>query len=93
MTKDEVLVFKQADSDYRKTSRMAFHVAVEDPQALKQEGSDKVPARESIECRLLCIFMDSDLDTVPEQYSYAEAEGKFQDLDKEGMEKMFGKHA
>lgn len=60
MAHDEALLFKQADSDHTKQSRLCFHVAVPDTNA--PEGT---PPRESIELRCIAIFPDAELNTVP----------------------------
>jgi len=61
MKNDEALLFKQADSDYTKESRMCFHVAVPDSSVPKDAQS-----RESIELRCIAIFPDAPSgDTVP----------------------------
>jgi len=66
MEKNEVLLFKQYDTDYRNASRLSFHMAIEDPLATSDLPTD-YPARESIEVRLLAFFPDADIDTVPNE--------------------------
>ena len=65
MVKDEIICFKQADSDYRNKGRMTFHCAVEDPNASVND-----PPRQSIEARLFCVFKNQDINTVPEKSVY-----------------------
>lgn len=66
MEKNEVLLFKQYDTDYRNASRLSFHMAIKDPLAASDLPMD-YPARESIEVRLLAFFPDADIDTVPSE--------------------------
>ena len=54
MTKSEGILLKQVDSDFTKTSRTCFHMAIADPNA----PSD-APPRESIELRMLCYWKDT----------------------------------
>ena len=63
MVKDEVICFKQADSDFRNSGRMTFHCSVEDPSV----DAATAPARQSIEARLFCVFGGQDIKTVPEK--------------------------
>jgi hypothetical protein len=60
MTKDEVILFKQWDSDPSKEGRVCFHTAVKDP-------SDRTdaPCRESIEVRAFVFFPDHRPNTCP----------------------------
>eukprot|EP00516_Mucochytrium_quahogii_P002942 CAMPEP_0203760992 /NCGR_PEP_ID=MMETSP0098-20131031/14169_1 /ASSEMBLY_ACC=CAM_ASM_000208 /TAXON_ID=96639 /ORGANISM=" , Strain NY0313808BC1" /LENGTH=462 /DNA_ID=CAMNT_0050654791 /DNA_START=1247 /DNA_END=2635 /DNA_ORIENTATION=+ len=60
MKNDEMLLFKQVDSDHTKESRTCFHVSVPD-----NEATDDTPPRESIEIRCIALFPDAELDTVP----------------------------
>ena len=62
MTKSEGILLKQVDSDFTKTGRTCFHMAVADPNA----PSD-APPRESIELRMLCYWKETDtgVDTMP----------------------------
>jgi len=53
MSKDEVLLFKQFDSDPQKSSRFTFHSAFHDPTI-----AGDLPARESVEIRALAIFIE-----------------------------------
>ena len=61
MVRDEIVCHKQADSDFRVKARMCFHTAVEDPSA-----SENDPPRQSIEARIICVFKNQDMNTVPE---------------------------
>lgn len=60
MRKDEVILFKQYDSDPTKQGRMCFHAAFSDPTA----PSDGAP-RESIEVRCVAFFPDHHPNTCP----------------------------
>ena len=62
MTKSEGILFKQVDSDFTKTSRTCFHMAVADPSS-----RDHHPPRESIEVRMFCYWKETEdgLDTMP----------------------------
>ena len=51
MVRDEVLLFKQYDSDCSKSGRCCFHTAVRDPTARAD-----APPRESIEVRAILFF-------------------------------------
>ena len=53
MRKDEVLLFKQFDSDPNRTSRFTFHSSFSDP-----EVDADLPRRESVEVRAMAIFID-----------------------------------
>merc|ERR1711871_870256 len=53
MSKDEVLLFKQFDSDPQKSSRFTFHSAFHDPTI-----AGDLPARESVEICALAIFIE-----------------------------------
>lgn len=60
MRKNEVLLFKQWDSDPTLSGRLAFHTAFNDPQARTD-----APERESIECRGIAFFPDHEPNTCP----------------------------
>mmetsp|Transcript_28192 Transcript_28192/g.42651 ORF Transcript_28192/g.42651 Transcript_28192/m.42651 type:complete len:467 (+) Transcript_28192:109-1509(+) len=60
MPKSEGILFKQIDSDWTKTGRTCFHMAVKDPNAPK----DAKP-RESIELRVMCYWKEADIDSFP----------------------------
>jgi len=60
MSKDEVLIFKQWDSDPSLSGRCCFHTAFHDPHA-----PDDTPARQSIEARAICFFPDHTPNTCP----------------------------
>lgn len=53
MHKDELLIFKQYDSDPRARGRYCFHTAFNDPTIPKD-----APARQSIEVRAIVLFND-----------------------------------
>jgi len=53
MRKDEVLLFKQFDSDPSRTSRFTFHSSFSDP-----EVQADLPKRESVEVRAMAIFIE-----------------------------------
>lgn len=53
MQKDELLIFKQYDSDPRARARYCFHTAFNDPTVPKD-----APARQSIEVRAVALFND-----------------------------------
>jgi len=61
MKKNEVLMFKQFDSDPERSGRMSFHTAFVDPQAPAD-----APVRESIEIRAFAFFPDHQPNTCPE---------------------------
>lgn len=61
MKKDEVLLFKQWDSDPTLPGRLTFHTAFSDPNAPKG-----APPRESIECRAVLYFPDHEPNTCPQ---------------------------
>jgi len=61
MKKNEVLFFKQFDSDPTLSGRMCFHTAFEDPKAAAD-----APVRESIEIRAYAFFPDHEPNTCPE---------------------------
>ena len=60
MKKDEVLLFKQWDSDFTLSGRLCFHTAFSDPNAPKDS-----PARESIEVRAMAYFPEHEPNTCP----------------------------
>jgi len=60
MAKDEVLVFKQWDSDPLQAGRLCFHTAMNDPTA--PVGAK---ARQSIEARAFLFFPDHEPNTCP----------------------------
>ena len=60
MKKDEVILFKQWDSDRTLPGRLCFHTAFLDPNAPKD-----TPARESIEVRAIAYFPDHEPNTCP----------------------------
>jgi hypothetical protein len=60
MTKDEVLLFKQWDSDPEKEGRICFHSAFVDPSARAD-----APPRESIEVRAIAFFPSHEPNTCP----------------------------
>jgi len=53
MRKDEVLLFKQFDSDPNRPSRFTFHSSFSDPDVAAH-----LPKRESVEVRAMAIFID-----------------------------------
>jgi len=53
MRKDEVLLFKQFDSDPRRSSRFTFHSSFSDPDV-----EPDLPKRESVEVRAMAIFIE-----------------------------------
>ncbi|CAM9684973.1 unnamed protein product [Chrysoparadoxa australica] len=73
MTKNELLLFKQWDSDQTKPARTCFHTSFSDPGA-----SPRAPARQSIEVRALAYFPDHEPNTCPrlEDKTMAGAEGE-----------------
>jgi len=60
MQMDEVLLFKQFDSDTALPGRMTFHTAFVDPTARPD-----APERQSIECRAFLFFPDFEPNTCP----------------------------
>ena len=60
MKKDEVLLFKQWDSNRQLSGRICFHTAFSDPNASKD-----LPPRESIEARAIAYFPDHEPNTCP----------------------------
>jgi len=71
MTKSEVLVFKQWDSDPSKAGRLCFHTAIKDPTA-----PDGIPARQSIETRAFVFFPDHLPNTCPLFPTFSGAKGE-----------------
>jgi hypothetical protein len=67
MKKDEVILFKQWDSDLTLTGRCCFHTAFKDESLV---GTTPTP-RESIEIRAFCFFPDHTPNTCPE-FKYEE---------------------
>merc|ERR1719402_460 len=65
MKKDEVILFKQWDSDRSLDGRVCFHTAFKDPNA----PSD-APTRESIEVRALAFFPNHEPNTMPDMKKY-----------------------
>ena len=59
MKKDEILLFKQFDSDPEVQGRFGFHTAIHDPNADKN-----TPKRESIEVRLIAFFPKHEPNTI-----------------------------
>ena len=57
MRKDEVLLFKQFDSDPTRSSRFTFHSSFSDPAVAAD-----LPKRESVEVRAMAIFIDEAAD-------------------------------
>jgi hypothetical protein len=70
MKKEEVLLFKQWDSDTTLPGRLTFHTAFSDPNA-----PPDAPERESIECRGIAFFPDHEPNTCPELPDEAKVEG------------------
>lgn len=64
MTKNELLIFMQYDSDWKSPSRHCFHTGIRDP-TVKNMTMD-VPERQSIECRLLAFFPNFEPNTIPQ---------------------------
>ena len=60
MQMDEVLLFKQFDSDTALPGRMSFHTAFVDPTVRPD-----APERHSIECRAFLFFPDFEPNTCP----------------------------
>ena len=60
MKKDEVLLFKQWDSDRTLSGRLCFHTAFLDPNAPKD-----IPPRQSIEARAIAYFPEHKPNTCP----------------------------
>ena len=69
MQMEEVLLFKQFDSDTTLPGRMTFHTAFVDPTARPD-----APERQSIECRAFLFFPDFEPNTCPALPSDAVAE-------------------
>eukprot|EP00443_Scrippsiella_acuminata_P015704 CAMPEP_0115226134 /NCGR_PEP_ID=MMETSP0270-20121206/30467_1 /TAXON_ID=71861 /ORGANISM="Scrippsiella trochoidea, Strain CCMP3099" /LENGTH=455 /DNA_ID=CAMNT_0002640533 /DNA_START=1 /DNA_END=1368 /DNA_ORIENTATION=+ len=60
MRKDEVLLFKQWDSDSTLSGRVCFHTSFSDPNAPRD-----APCRQSIEARGIAFFPDHEPNTCP----------------------------
>lgn len=60
MSKDEVILFKQFDSDPTRSARMCFHASFQDTTA-----PPDAPQRESIEVRCMAFFPDHTPNTCP----------------------------
>eukprot|EP00811_Abedinium_folium_P034946 NODE_7783_length_1550_cov_17.218552.p2 GENE.NODE_7783_length_1550_cov_17.218552~~NODE_7783_length_1550_cov_17.218552.p2 ORF type:complete len:437 (+),score=101.18 NODE_7783_length_1550_cov_17.218552:89-1399(+) len=60
MVKDEVLLFKQWDSDPQRAGRVCFHTAIKDPTA-----PDGAASRQSIETRAFIFFPEHEPNTCP----------------------------
>ena len=60
MTMKEGILFKQMDSDWTKSGRVCFHMAIQDETAPKD-----APPRQSIEVRCLCYWKEADVDSMP----------------------------
>jgi hypothetical protein len=65
MMKDEVILFKQLDSDPKLSGRISFHTAFKDPKAAAD-----LPCRQSIEARAMAFFPDHEPNTCPSAASY-----------------------
>ena len=63
MKKNEVILFKQYDSDHTLTGRSCFHTAFAN-NALRN-ANPKPAARQSIEARVFCFFPDHKPNTCP----------------------------
>jgi len=61
LKKDEVVLFKQYDSDHSKSGRVCFHTSFSDPSA-----PPDTPDRESVEVRAMAFFPDHTPNTCPE---------------------------
>jgi len=72
-TKDEVLLFKQIDSDPTLTGRTCFHTSFEIPDAPAD-----APPRESIEVRAFAFFPDHEPNTCPIIEVPAKVEGEIE---------------
>lgn len=70
MAKDEVLLFKQFDSDPTITGRICFHTSCTDPGA-----RPSTPPRQSIEVRALAFFPDHEPNTCPEPETQGASSG------------------
>ena len=60
MTRDEVVLHKQFDSDTTRTARNCFHTSCKDPAA-----PEDIPPRQSIELRAMVYFPDHRPNTCP----------------------------
>lgn len=65
MTKSEILLFKQWDSDATLPGRMCFHTAIQDPTAPRRS----TPPRESVEVRAIAFFPNHQPNTCPELWT------------------------
>ena len=83
MKKDEVILFKQWDSDRNLLGRLCFHTAFLDPNAPKD-----TPARESIEVRAIAYFPDHKPNTCPPLPEDKEAEGDLNSNIEEDVENI-----
>lgn len=63
MTKDEVILFKQWDSDPEKPGRICFHTSFDDPLS-----STEAPTRQSIEVRFIAYFPNHQPNTCPSKW-------------------------
>jgi len=67
MTRNEGILFKQMDSDWTVSGRVCFHMSVKDPNAPKD-----APTRESIEVRMMCLWKEATVDSMPtEENTYS----------------------
>merc|ERR1712142_68145 len=69
MKKNEVLLFKQFDSDTSLSGRLCFHTAFNDPNA------PKCSERQSVEARGIAFFPDHEPNSCPEILSVKDKEG------------------
>lgn len=66
MMRDEAILFKQMDSDWTLSGRVCFHMSVSDPTADNNNNNKTAPPpRESIEVRMLCLWKDAAVDSMP----------------------------
>jgi len=86
MTHDEVLLFKQWDSDTGLSGRVCFHTAIKDPSA--RAGA---PPRQSVEVRALLFFPEHEPNTLQLMpVASADAGGLSEDEAQAGVEKVMG---
>jgi len=85
MSKDEVLLFKQWDSDSQLSGRVCFHTAIKDPSA-----PDGAPPRQSIETRAMIFFPDHEPNTCPPMPILNNTEGCEDDVAQAGAAKING---
>jgi len=71
MARDEVLLFKQWDSDPQLSGRTCFHTAIQDPTA-----PSAAPPRQSIEARAIVFFPEHEPNTCPLMASLAAVDGE-----------------